>query len=148
MKPRKETSILTEANNLVHGARNESYGHPLDDFSRTAKIWSAILGIGVSAEQVGLCMIGVKISRQCNAPKRDNMVDAAGYAETVDWVMAEKERRRKTWTDARMQESLVEQSASIQEYPQEFPPKHEIYRAEMYERHKKTSKKVEIKKGD
>lgn len=113
MKPRKETSVLTEANNLVHGERNESYGHPLDDFSRTAKIWSAILGIGVTPEQVGLCMIGVKISRQCNAPKRDNMVDAAGYAETVDWVMEEKERRRKTWVE--VEEKKLKKSIAVAE---------------------------------
>ena len=55
----------------------------------------AILGFGITPEQVGLCMIGVKLSRQCNKPKSDNMVDAAGYAETVDWVLEEKERRLK-----------------------------------------------------
>ena len=86
-------NVLDEANGLVHGNRGADYGHPLDDFTRTAKIWSAILGCPVSAEQVGLCMIGVKLSRQCNRPKRDNMVDAAGYAETVQMCIDERERR-------------------------------------------------------
>ena len=40
----KEQSILTEAQGLVHGDRNSDYGHPLDDFSRTAAIWTALLG--------------------------------------------------------------------------------------------------------
>jgi hypothetical protein len=35
---------------------------------------------------VGLLQIGVKISREVNAPKRDNRVDIAGYAKTVDLV--------------------------------------------------------------
>ena len=80
-------SILFEAHNLVHGVRGEDYGHPYEDFSRTAKIWSAILGVDVTPEQVALCMIGVKISRECNRPKRDNRVDMAGYAETLDMVV-------------------------------------------------------------
>ena len=86
-------TILQEAQRLVYGDRQIDYGHPLDDFSKTAKIWSAIIGIGVSAEQVGLCMCAVKISRQCNAPKQHNMVDLAGYAETVQRVIDERIRR-------------------------------------------------------
>ena len=86
-------SILDEAKRIVHGDRGENYGHPFEDFSRTAKIWSAILGINVTPEQVALCMIGLKISREVNRPKRDNIVDGAGYFETLD--MVKKERRRQ-----------------------------------------------------
>jgi hypothetical protein len=83
----EKESILFEAHNLVHGVRGEDYGHPYHDFGRTAKIWSAILGVDVTPEQVALCMIGVKMSRECNRPKRDNRVDMAGYAETLDMVV-------------------------------------------------------------
>lgn len=86
-------SILQEAEHLVHGQRGVDYGHPLDDFSKTALIWQAILGIHVTPEQVGLCMVGVKISRQCNRPKRDNLVDGAGYFETVNMIGIERARR-------------------------------------------------------
>lgn len=86
-------NILEEANNLVYGDRQKDYGHPLSDFTRTAKMWEAILGFPVSAEQVGLCMIAVKISRQVNRPKRDNLVDAAGYAATVAMCIDERARR-------------------------------------------------------
>ena len=88
-----ESSVLLEAQKLVHGDRNADYGHPLDDFARTARMWSAILGVEVSPEQVGLCMVAVKISRQCNRPKRDNLVDGAGYFETVSMVLEERDRR-------------------------------------------------------
>jgi len=85
----EEETCLQEAQRLVYGDRNASYGHPYDDFSRTAKLWSAILGHDVTAEQAALCMCAVKISRQVNSPKRDNMVDLAGYAEVtqriIDW---------------------------------------------------------------
>lgn len=87
------TSILEEAQGLVYGDRQASYGHPLDDFSRTAKMWSAILGHEVTPEEVGLCMCAVKISRQINKPKRDNLVDLAGYAATVELVLEEKGKR-------------------------------------------------------
>lgn len=87
-------SILDEAKRIVHGERGENYGHPFEDFSRTAKIWSAILEIEITPEQVALCMIGVKISREINRPKRDNIVDGAGYFETLDMVKSERKRRQ------------------------------------------------------
>ena len=86
-------TILQEAQRLVHGDRQADYGHPLDDFTRTAAMWSAILGYRVTAEQVGLCMCAVKISRECNRPKRDNLTDLAGYAATVQMVKEERDRR-------------------------------------------------------
>lgn len=86
-------TILQEAQRLVHGDRQQDYGHPIDDFTRTAALWSAILGHAVTAEQVGLCMCAVKLSRQCNRPKRDNMTDLAGYAATVQMVIDERARR-------------------------------------------------------
>ena len=61
-------------------------------------MWSAILGHHVTAEQVGLCMCAVKISRQCNRPKDDNLIDLAGYAETVNMVRDERYRRETLTT--------------------------------------------------
>lgn len=92
-------TILQEAQRLVHGDRQGDYGHPLDDFTKTAMIWQAIIGHklqpgqNIEPEDVGLCMVGVKLSRQVNKPKRDNLTDGAGYFATVDMVITEKERR-------------------------------------------------------
>ena len=82
-------NILEEANTIVGGERQKDYGHPRDDFAKTALIWEAILGVKVTPMQVALCMMGVKISRQCNAHKRDNLVDAAGYARTAEMIAEE-----------------------------------------------------------
>lgn len=89
----KKETVLEEAQRLVHGQRNQDYGHPLDDYTRTAKMWSAILGFEVTAEKAILCMCAVKISRQCNHPKRDNMTDLAGYAACEQMTIEERERR-------------------------------------------------------
>ena len=88
-------SILLKAEELIHGARNADYGHPLDDFSKTAKMWSAILGVDVTAEQIALCMICVKISRLRNSPgHQDSIIDIAGYAGTYEMVRDERHRRQ------------------------------------------------------
>jgi hypothetical protein len=80
-------SALHEAQRLVHGRRREDYGHPADDFTRTGRMWGAILGRDdVPPEHVGLCMAALKISREVNRPQRDNRVDLAGYAETVELI--------------------------------------------------------------
>ena len=43
-----------------------------------------ILGQPVTPEQVGLCMVIVKLAREVNGHKRDNIVDAIGYLLTTD----------------------------------------------------------------
>lgn len=90
-------SVLAEAERLVNGPRQADYGHPFDDFSRTGRIWGALLGDwrdgsddAVPPELVGLMMVGLKLSREVNKPGRDNLVDAAGYAGTVELVRARR----------------------------------------------------------
>jgi len=86
-----DETVLEEAQRLVFGPRQASYGHPLDDLTRTGRIWGAILGIpDVLAEMVALCMVGVKLSREVNAHGRDNLVDMGGYVQVDDLVITER----------------------------------------------------------
>lgn len=80
-------NILEQAARLTAEDRMAAYGHPRDDFGRTAALWSAYLGFPVTAQQVGLCMALVKISRLAATPDhRDSLVDLAGYARTVEML--------------------------------------------------------------
>lgn len=80
-------TILEEAQRLVHGDRQAAYGHPIDDYTRTGRMWGAILGIGdIDPRLCCLMMAAVKISREVNRSKRDNAVDGAGYFACADMV--------------------------------------------------------------
>lgn len=79
--PRERDQILDTAKSLISGDRQETYGDAADDFTRTGKMWAAILGVDtVTPEQVALCMAAVKIGRLCHTPThRDSWIDACGY---------------------------------------------------------------------
>lgn len=78
---RTRDEILEEAARLISGDREDTYGSAIADFTRTGKMWAAILGVPeVTAEQVALCMAAVKIGRLCHTPNHpDSWVDACGY---------------------------------------------------------------------
>lgn len=89
-------SPLEEALRLTTGDRQSAYGHPLEDFSRTAGLWTALLGAKlrspITPEEVALAMVCVKMSRQQNKAKRDNIVDMAGYVNCLHMVIEEQDR--------------------------------------------------------
>jgi hypothetical protein len=85
-----QPTILAEAESLVYGDRQGDYGHPREDFTRTALLWTGVLlhklaeGEHITPEDIALCMVQVKVSREVNKPKRDNRVDGAGYLLCLD----------------------------------------------------------------
>ncbi len=85
--------LAEEAINLVYGDRNEDYGHPHDDYSRTAELWSALLGVSITAHEAALMMVLLKLSREMNKHKDDNMVDAHGYLLVAGRILAREEGR-------------------------------------------------------
>lgn len=87
-------SPLVEALRLTTGDRQSSYGHPLQDFSRTAGLWNSLLmeklKKPLTPEDVAMAMICLKLSREQNKPKRDNLVDIAGYVNCLQMVIDQK----------------------------------------------------------
>lgn len=77
-------TIATEACELVTGPRQSAYAHPSVNFARIAALWSPIFGLEVTPRQVALAMIQVKVAREINAHRRDNLVDLVGYVLTLD----------------------------------------------------------------
>jgi hypothetical protein len=88
--PSKSTSVrgeaLDEAKALITGDRNNAYGPPWGDFSRTAGALNAYgyrgpEGRALESHDIAIFVMAVKLSRLMWTPtKRDSWVDIAGYA--------------------------------------------------------------------
>lgn len=75
--------LLQHAATVVRD-RRQSYGDPDVLFARVAERWSQVLGVKVTAAQVGLCLIDLKLVRLTVDPGHlDSLVDVAGYAACV-----------------------------------------------------------------
>jgi hypothetical protein len=80
-----ESSVAVEAQAMVYGDRQDDYGHPRDNFTVIAQLWTIVLqgklaeGEFITPEDFARCMVQVKVARQLHSPKRDNLVDAIGY---------------------------------------------------------------------
>jgi nucleoside 2-deoxyribosyltransferase len=98
-QPPSDENVLEEADRLTASEKHEEYGHPYDDFCRTAKIATAVLdgylkeGVEVQPWHIPLLMIGTRMSRHVNNPKRRNFVEIAGYARTGEVVEDEMRER-------------------------------------------------------
>lgn len=84
-------SILQEAQRITHGDRQQAYGHPSDDYERVSGMLEALKGWYLTASDIALIMLCVKISREVHNPKRDNRVDIAGFAWVLDRCRVQEE---------------------------------------------------------
>lgn len=81
-----QMNVLETANSLIYGDRQKAYGSAAKNFTDIGVGWANILGVPVSAEQVGIMMIWLKCCRQLNKASRDNLVDICGYAGCIEKV--------------------------------------------------------------
>ncbi len=79
-------NVFEEANQIIYGDREETYGHPSKNLDKVAQQWSLYLQqkygtawLDLSAEDVCWMMADLKKVRQMNKAKRDNLVDGIGY---------------------------------------------------------------------
>jgi len=73
-------NILKIAQDLIKGDRANDYGDKTITHSNIATLWSDYLGHPISAHDVAICMILLKIARLKTAHKEDSYIDIAGYA--------------------------------------------------------------------
>lgn len=69
---------LNEARAIIQD-RGIDYGHPTDNMSRTASLWSAYLEVPIEPYQVAMCLALVKVARSMETGKVDNFIDGAAY---------------------------------------------------------------------
>lgn len=81
-------TCLARAAALVDGDRRADYGHPIENHTRTAAMWSAYLGKEVTPRDVCNLMILLKVSRDAFKPKPDNLDDVCGWARNAEIVSA------------------------------------------------------------
>jgi len=80
---------LNEARAVIQD-RGMDYGHPTDNMSRTASLWSAYLEMPIRPDQVAMCLVLVKVARSMEGNKVDNFIDMCGYAAISGEIATEE----------------------------------------------------------
>ena len=78
----KIEDVLAEANCLISGDRQDTYGDIRENWERTGMMFAAILNLAepIPAETVGIMFASMKLSRMVNDPTHlDNYIDAVAY---------------------------------------------------------------------
>ena len=85
-------SVLDEAKSIIEGDREQTYGKPGVNLRRIAEQWSCYLSQKyeqknmLSEEDVCWMMVLLKMARQMNCHKDDNLIDAIGYMALIDKI--------------------------------------------------------------
>ena len=78
--------MLLEAAKVVE-QRRQAYGDAAPLMAAVAQRWSITLGHSVTAAQVVLCLIDLKLARLGHDPAHaDSILDVAGYAAVLEEV--------------------------------------------------------------
>lgn len=90
---KEEEQLLLDAIKTVTEDRQDQYGNPEDSLGTIARYWNAYLAskghndIQLDDADAGMLMILLKVAREANKPKRDNLLDIAGYAAITSRVV-------------------------------------------------------------
>jgi hypothetical protein len=76
--------LLEVVADITGGDRQRDYGRPLINHLRIAIAWSNFLMVTINPVQAAWMMLLLKPAREVNTPKRDNLIDTAGYAVCAD----------------------------------------------------------------
>lgn len=86
-------TILEEAQRIVYGDREQTYGHPAKNFEITRNLWNDWIDgrypgndIVFDVNDVAMMMVLLKVARQAHGDKRDNLVDACGYLACIQKI--------------------------------------------------------------
>jgi hypothetical protein len=99
-----KSQLLSEAEGLVTGVRENDYGQSAINHLRIADLWNVWLGNRsfpgpISAYDAAMMMALVKFARCQHRPSHDSHVDIAGYAAVVEDIyqkITEMEKQEET----------------------------------------------------
>ena len=80
----KMEGVLQEAYDIIHNDRRKEYGPVDKSFNAIAAGWEQILNVKITAQEVALCMIWLKVCRETHKHNRDNIRDVCGYAALIE----------------------------------------------------------------
>lgn len=90
----KANKIAQTATKLVSGSRARTHGDKHETFATIARLWSAYVGVSISAEDVAHMMVLLKIARtQGGQHNLDDYVDMCGYAACAGEIAAKVRNR-------------------------------------------------------
>lgn len=111
-------SILQEAERIINGDRQDTYGPPSESLGRIAVLWGAYLEREMSANEVANLLILMKVSRSKNGYHRDSYVDIAGYAGLTEKLGVEPSGLTESqWNDVRATTGQPRQWVRIEDVP-------------------------------
>lgn len=85
----EKVSVLKEANKIIYGDREQTYGKPSKNLDTIAKMWNAYLNAlgerDLNAKDIAVMMVLLKSARLAIQPDhRDSVVDICGYAALIE----------------------------------------------------------------
>ena len=90
----KAVDICQEAASLVGGDRQRTHGDKTQNHLNIATLWTAYLGVPITAQQAAVMMVLLKVARtKLGALNRDDYVDMAGYAGVAGEIAAIEDAR-------------------------------------------------------
>ena len=103
---KKTKKLLEKANALIAGDREKDYGDKVHNHQNISKLWSSYKGIEITAHDVAIMMVLLKIARtKLGVVSEDTYIDMAAYGAIAGEIKfkepeeeSEGERRgRETW---------------------------------------------------
>jgi hypothetical protein len=89
--PTPGTEILQEAYKIVNQDRQNTYGHPKDDYTKVINIFQTLTGKELTINDAILFMVSVKLARlrtnlEAGQLHHDTLLDTIGYLTCLNMI--------------------------------------------------------------